>query len=119
MAIAAAAGGVDKDAISLLQEDRADAFNRLVDGLGRSVNLSGGQFRGYDLRRFHLQKADLSGCYLRSADLRGLDLSEANLAGASLKDAKVSGTLFPKWFDAAELRMSLELGTRLRPNRES
>ena len=37
-----------------------------------------------------------------------------DLEGCSIFHAKVSGTYFPENLSAAELRMSLEMGTRLR-----
>lgn len=104
----------DPRALLLVQEDRPHEFNQYINSANGEVDLTGGQFRGYDLRRFHLERANLTDCYLRSADLRGLDLTQACLAGASLKDAKVSGTLFPKTLTASEILMSMEHGTRLR-----
>ncbi len=109
----------DPKALHLVQEDRPHDFNHLVESSGGAVDLSGSQFRGYDLRKFNFRKANLSNCYFRNADLRGLDLSEAQLAGASLKDAKISGVLFPVSLSAAEIRLSLEYGTRLRLSQES
>jgi uncharacterized protein YjbI with pentapeptide repeats len=107
----------DQRALTLVQEDRHLDFNRLVEASPGPVDLSGGQFRAYDLRKYNLQLANLSNCYLRHADLRGLNLSEAQLEGASLKEAKVSGTLFPHNIAPEEIRLSLEQGTRLRTSR--
>ena len=107
----------DQRLLALVQEDRHLDFNRVVEGIEGVVDLSGGQFRAYDLRKFNLRKANLSNCYMRSADLRGLDLSEAQLEGTSLKDAKVSGTFFPYNIAAEEIRLSIEQGTRLRATR--
>lgn len=104
----------DQRALNLVQEDRPAEFNRLVEAAGDVVDLSQGVFRGDDLRKFHLHKADMRGAYLRNADLRGLDLSEANLDGASMKDAKISGTLFPRDLPAQEIQLSLEHGNRVR-----
>lgn len=104
----------DRQLLALIQEDRPLDFNRLVEQAGGAVDLTGAQFRGYDLRKFNLTHADLSGAYLRNADLRGLDLSQANMKGASLKDAKISGTLFPDNLPAPEIRLSWEFGTRMR-----
>lgn len=104
----------DPKALALLQEDKPFEFNQLVESRNGEVDLSSAHFRGYDLRKFHLQQADLSNCYLRNADLRGLDLSQARLAGASIRDAKVSGVLFPASIPATELQLSLAFGTRLR-----
>jgi uncharacterized protein YjbI with pentapeptide repeats len=89
-------------------------FNHVADNFQGVIDLSGAQFRGYDLRKFNLRHANLTNCYLRNADLRGLDLSEALMEGASLKDAKISGTLFPRNIAATEIRLSFDYGTRLR-----
>ncbi len=104
----------DLTALELIQEERFEAFNRLVAGQGGRVDLSGAHLRGFDLRKCQLSHADLRNAYLRSADLRTLDLSQALLEGASIKEAKVSGTLFPPDLGADEIRLSLEFGTRLR-----
>lgn len=104
----------DPKALVLVQEDRPLDFNKLAESLGGHVDLSGGQFRGYDLRKFNLKHANLSGCYFRNADLRGLDLSDANLVGASIKDAKISGVMFPRSLSPSEIRLSMDHGTRLR-----
>jgi uncharacterized protein YjbI with pentapeptide repeats len=104
----------DPRALNLVQEDRPGEFNRLIETTGGVVDLSGGHFRGYDLRKFNFQKANLTNCYFRGADIRGLDLSESHMEGVSLRDAKVSGTLFPKNVAPEELRLSLEYGTRIR-----
>jgi uncharacterized protein YjbI with pentapeptide repeats len=61
-----------------------------------------------------LKDADLSGAYLRGANLSGQDLSLAKMHGASLKSAKISGCLFPASISAEEIRLSVDLGTRLR-----
>ncbi len=104
----------DPRALILVQEDRAAEFNKLIESNRGEADLSGGHFRGYDLRKFNLQRSNLTNCYFRNADLRGLDLSLSQLDGASLKDAKVSGVLFPANIAAEEIRLSLEYGTRLR-----
>jgi len=45
------------------------------------------------------------------------DLPQADLEGASIHGAKIGGTLFPKSLSAQEIRLSEELGTRMRTNR--
>jgi uncharacterized protein YjbI with pentapeptide repeats len=70
--------------------------------------------RGADLQRFDLSHTNLRGAYLRSADLRGCDLFSVDLDGASLHGARISGVRFPRSLSADEIRMSVELGTRLR-----
>ena len=105
---------IEQRALELVQDDKPEEFNRYVASLSVPVNLSGAQFRGYDLRKFNLKTANLSNVYLKNSDIRGLDLSKANLAGASMRDAKMSGCLFPESISAEEIRLSFELGTRLR-----
>jgi uncharacterized protein YjbI with pentapeptide repeats len=104
-----------KPLCQLLSNGDVDAFNREVTRLGGTADLSDTDLRGLDLRRANLKHADLTGAYLRAADLRGVDLSEAHMAGASLRQAQISGTLFPQSLGADEIRMSAELGTRMRP----
>lgn len=104
----------DPRLMTLIQEDRPGEFNQAIEGIHGPIDLTGGQFRGYDLRKFNLSQADLSNAYLRNADIRGLDLSDANLHGASIKDAKLSGTFFPQAISAEEIRLSHEFGNRLR-----
>ena len=102
-----------KPLCQLLSSGKIDDFNREAKRLG-TVDLADSDLRGLDLRRANLKSADLRGAYLRSADMRGLDLSDAQLAGASLRQAQVSGTLFPGNVAADELRISIDLGTRIR-----
>lgn len=104
----------DSKAVNFLQEERFKEFNDYVQQQQGPVDLSGAQFKGYDLRRCRLEFADLTGAYLRSADLRGLDLSQATLDGASIKEARISGVLFPRNLSANEIRLSMLYGTRLR-----
>lgn len=98
--------------IELLHEGRIEEFNRLAKN--QPPDLENADLRMADLRSADLRRANLRGAYLRNADLRGVDLSEANLEGASLNAARVSGVYFPKGIDAAEIRLSVDLGTRLR-----
>ena len=97
----------------LLREDKPKEFNRRRPA-GVPLDLRFGNFRGNDLRGADLAEVDMEGAYFRSADLRGLDLSRTNLRGVSLADAKISGVLFPVEISAEEIRMSVEMGTRLR-----
>ena len=78
------------------------------------LDLANTNLRGADLRRANLRRADLRNAYCHSADLRGADLSEANLEGASFHMARVSGAYFPPNVTADEIRLSLEIGTRIR-----
>ena len=77
-------------------------------------DLAGASLRGADLRRTDLRKADLRDAYCHSADLRGVDLSGANIEGASFHMARVAGAYFPANVSADEIRLSLEIGTRIR-----
>jgi len=98
--------------IDLLRNGHIEEFNRMAEK--EVPDLRNANLRMLDLRHADLSRADLSGAYLRNADLRGLDLSGASLEGASFHDARVSGVLFPKAFDATEIRLSLIVGTRMR-----
>ncbi len=104
----------DTKILALIQEDRPHDFNHVIENYQGSVDLSGSQFRGYDLRKFNLRTANMRDCYFRHSDLRGVDLSEAQIAGSSFKEAKVSGVMFPISVSADEIRLSLEYGTRIR-----
>jgi uncharacterized protein YjbI with pentapeptide repeats len=93
-----------------LRDGRQDA----VPPESQTADLSNANLRGADLRRVSLRKADLRGAYCHSADLRGVDLSEARIEGASFHMARVSGAYFPPNVSAEEIRLSLDLGTRVR-----
>jgi uncharacterized protein YjbI with pentapeptide repeats len=97
----------------MLFEENRDAFNKLVSE-GKTPLLRNENLASLDLTGFDLRNADLAGAYLSGANLSGLDLSGAKLHGASLKQAKISGCLFPANISAAEIRLSVDLGTRLR-----
>ncbi len=97
---------------TLLRDGRIDEFNRLA--AADPPDLRNTDLRMLDLRKADLRRAELSGAYLRNADLRGLDFSAANLEGASLHDANVAGALFPDPLSAEEIRLSVNLGTRMR-----
>jgi uncharacterized protein YjbI with pentapeptide repeats len=103
---------MSKPHCQLLRQERMEEFNRI--SRQERVDLAECNLRGVDLRQAVLRQADLRGAYLRGADLRGCDLSQALLHGASIHEAKVSGVLFPADYDPAELRLSIEYGTRLR-----
>ncbi len=99
-------------AATLLRDGFVDEFKKVSRDNG--IDLSNANLRGADLRHVELRNADLSGAYLHSADLRGLDLSQAKLEGASLHRARISGAYFPADVRPEELRMSVDLGTRVR-----
>ena len=96
----------------LLRDGRIEEFNKLA--ATEPPDLRKTDLRMIDLRKADLGRADLSGAYLRNADLRGLDFSAANLEGASLHDANVAGVFFPEALCAEEIRLSVDLGTRMR-----
>ena len=98
--------------LDLLLEENLERFNELVRQ-GQPPDLKGANLAGLDLRKALLKGLDLSGCYLRNTNLKGVDLTGCNLKGASLRNAQVSGALFPDNISPEELRLSLELGTRI------
>ena len=97
----------------MLRNDDVAGFNQAIRD-GKTCDLRGMDLRGLDLRGLLLKGMDVSDCYLRGADLRGIDFRGCNLDGVSLANARVSGCYFPADLGAAEIRMSVELGTRLR-----
>ncbi len=100
-----------------LFEENREAFNQAV-AKGQVPDFSNQNLSDLDLCGFNLRNANLSGAYLRGANLGGQDLSWANLNGASLKGAKISGCLFPADLSADEIRLSVDMGTRLRQRKE-
>jgi uncharacterized protein YjbI with pentapeptide repeats len=97
----------------LLREGRGEEFNRRRKA-GEKCDLRGSDLRGLDLREIDVGGIDFSDCYFRQTDLRGLDLRTCRMEGASLHAAHVSGAYFPRELTAAEVDMSVRLGTRLR-----
>lgn len=104
---------LDSPLYRLLREENISGFNaqRPMD---IEVDLSGGDFRGLDLRALDAQGINFTDAYFRGTDLRGLDLRHSRLEGASLAHAQISGTYFPADLSADELLMSVNFGTRLR-----
>jgi len=96
----------------LILEGKLAEFNALA--ADAPPDLENVSLRGVDLQGFDLSHANLRGAYLRAVDLRGCDLYWADLDGASLHGARVSGVRFPRSLAADEIRLSVELGTRLR-----
>ncbi|NND67256.1 MAG: pentapeptide repeat-containing protein [Halioglobus sp.] len=99
----------------LLRNEDIKGFNDQRATLDTS-ELKSGDYRGRDLRNMNADGLDFSNSYFRNADLSGIDFRNTNLEGASLLDAKLSGTYFPAALSAAEIRLSLDTGTRLRYN---
>ncbi|WP_221799930.1 pentapeptide repeat-containing protein [Oceanobacter mangrovi] len=106
--------GISQDPLyQMLRHDDVTGFNQAIAD-GASCDLRGTDLRGLDLRGIHFQGMDLTNAYFRGADLRGIDFRGCRLDGVSLANARVSGCYFPTEISADELRMSVELGTRLR-----
>ena len=97
----------------LLREGRSEEFNRRRKA-GENCDLRGSDLRGLDLREIDVKDVDFSNCYFRQTDLRGLDLRTCRMEGASLHAAHVSGAYFPPELTAAEVDLSVRLGTRMR-----
>jgi len=96
-----------------LHNEDIDGFNQQRDSLDQS-QLRGKNYRGLDLRSMKAHGLDFRDAYFRNADLRGIDFRTAQLEGASMASANISGCYFPAELDAAEIRLSIEFGTRLR-----
>lgn len=99
----------------LLRSERVAEFNqRKAKGELKGDELRGGDFRGLDLRELDATGLDLRNAYFRGADLRGIDFRKTHLEGASFCQAHISGCFFPKEITADELRLSFDLGIRIR-----
>lgn len=104
---------LDHPLYRLLREEKIKDFNQhRKDHL--PLDLSGGDYRGADLRGMEVDGVSFADGYFRGADLRGIDFRRSNLEGASLAHAQISGTYFPKELSADEILMSVNQGTRLR-----
>ncbi len=99
--------------VLMLRDGKVEEFNQAARQT-ESVDLSWANLRGVDLRYAYLCKADMRNAYCHTADLRGVDLSLANIEGASFHRARISGAYFPHGVSAEELKMSVDLGTRIR-----
>lgn len=105
---------LDDEAFRCLRAGDLAGFHQAIADRS-NVDLSGSDLRSADLRRADLSKVVLRGAYLKDADLRGLDLRHLDLEGCSLHNAKIGGVFFPDNLPAAEILLSVQLGTRLRP----
>lgn len=103
----------DDPLYQMLRDDDVEGFNNARES-GQDCNLAGCDLRGLDLRNLNVSNLSLKDTYFRGADLRGIDFRGCNLDGASLADAKISGCYFPAELDAAEIQLSVTMGTRLR-----
>lgn len=97
----------------LLRVDNVTAFN-IKKEAGQTCELRGVNLRGLDLRGLNADGLDFTDSYFRDADLRGIDFSQSILQGASLRGAHFSGCLFPPELSPEEVRLSHDLGTRMR-----
>jgi uncharacterized protein YjbI with pentapeptide repeats len=99
----------------LLRAEQIDEFNQRKAEIESNEGLfSGGDFRGLDLRNLDADGLDFRDAYFRGADLRGVDFRKANIEGASFCQAHISGCYFPKEVWAEEIRLSVDLGIRIR-----
>ena len=99
----------------LLRAEQVAEFNRRkAAGETTEGQLRGGDYRGLDLRELDASGLDLRDAYFRGADLRGIDFRNANLEGASFCQAHISGCFFPRELTADEIRLSFDLGVRVR-----
>jgi uncharacterized protein YjbI with pentapeptide repeats len=99
----------------LLRTEQIAEFNqRKAAGESTEGQLVGGDFRGLDLRNLDADGLDLRDAYFRGADLRGIDFRCSKIEGASICQAHISGCFFPADISAEELRLSFDLGIRLR-----
>lgn len=97
----------------LLREERIEEFNQRRAN-GEKAVLAGGDYRGLDLRNMNADGLDFCDAYFRSSDLRGVDFRTTQLEGSSIAEAHISGCYFPAELSADEIRLSLNLGTRMR-----
>ncbi len=98
----------------LRNEQVAEFNNRKANGEVTEAHLRGGDFRGLDLRELNADGLDLRDAYFRGADLRGVDFRNTQLEGASFCQAYISGCFFPSELSADEIRLSFDLGIRVR-----
>ena len=99
----------------LLRGEQIEEFNRRkAAGEVEATALRGGDFRGLDLRNLDADGLDLRDAYFRGADLRGIDFRNTQLEGASFCQAHISGCFFPIELEANEIRLSFDLGIRVR-----
>ena len=97
----------------LLRSENIEEFNKRK-AAGEIPNLVMANLRGIDLRGLDADGLNMQDCYFRNSDLRGIDFRNANIEGASICQAKISGCYFPRELSPDEVRMSLEIGTRMR-----
>ena len=102
---------------NLLRSENIEEFNKRKNaGEVTADQLCSGDFRGLDLRNLDADGLDFSNAYFRAADLRGIDFRNSDIEGASFCQAHISGCYFPKNLSVEEIRLSVELGIRVRYN---
>jgi uncharacterized protein YjbI with pentapeptide repeats len=100
---------------ALLRAENITEFNqRKAAGEVKQDMLRAGYYRGLDLRELDASGLDLRNAYFRAADLRGIDFRNTQLEGASFCQAHISGCYFPKEISADEIRLSVDVGIRIR-----
>lgn len=109
-------GHSDDPLFQMLSKEDIEGFNANRGRLDTS-SLRCKHYRGLDLRGMNAEGLDFSDAYFRGADLRGIDFRTTNLEGCSLAGASISGCYFPIELSAEEIRLSVEMGTRLRYRR--
>jgi uncharacterized protein YjbI with pentapeptide repeats len=98
----------------LLRNEKISEFNDQIASGADTSNLKSGDYRGRDLHNLNANGLDFSDAYFRNSNLKGIDFRNTNLEGASIIDADISGCYFPDELSPEEIRMSHEVGTRLR-----
>lgn len=104
---------LDDPAFKALRVGELDQYHQAARQRER-VDFSNTDLRGTDFRKVDLSNLIVRNAYLRDADFRGCDMRHMDLDGVSIHNAKISGAFFPKNVSAAEIRMSLRHGTRIR-----
>lgn len=104
----------DDPLYQLLRNENISEFNDQIAAGADTSNLKSGDYRGRDLRNLNASGLDFSDAYFRNSNLKGIDFRNTNLEGASIIDADISGCYFPDSLSPEEIRMSHEVGTRLR-----
>jgi len=98
----------------LLVDENISQFNAEKRKKNVALDFSGAMLRGLDLRNMDATNINFTNAYFRGADLRGIDFSTCQLGGASIAGSKISGAYFPKNLAPDEIRLSYDLGTRMR-----
>lgn len=104
----------DDPLYQLLRNEKITDFNQQVASGADTSNLKSGDYRGRDLRNLDAGGLDFTDAYFRNSNLKGIDFRNTCLQGASIIDADISGCYFPDELSPEEIRMSHEVGTRLR-----